>query len=257
MTRNNDYDHVMSVDKKNVKHLWIDSIKLEIDQQHQHNTCKDICKGQPPKGCNKIRDHFVFDVKHDGMHTAILVADRHLTDVPLSRVYSGLVSLRGIMLALFLDEMNGLESWGTCEGNDFIEVFTKEKACSVAVSKFGHLEGHNLIIVSASHGLQDSGVGWHERLANFLRGVGFEPWKTQPDVWWHLCEETHYDHVVVCVDDLIIASKDLKGTSEILISKHSIELKGERKMSYHLGYDFDRDDDSTLHFCLKACRNNS
>ena len=44
----------------------------------------------------KIRVHFVFDVKHDGRHKARLVADGHLTDVPLMIVYSGVVSLRVI-----------------------------------------------------------------------------------------------------------------------------------------------------------------
>ena len=54
--------------------------------------------------------HFVFDAKHDGRHKARLVADRHLTEVPLSSVYSGVVSLRGIRLVLFLAELNGLEA---------------------------------------------------------------------------------------------------------------------------------------------------
>ena len=37
--------------------------------------------------------HFVFDKKHDGRHKIRLVADRHLTDIPLSSIYSGMVSL--------------------------------------------------------------------------------------------------------------------------------------------------------------------
>ena len=54
----------------------------------------------------------MFDSKYDGLYKAKLIADGHLTDVPLSSVYSGLVSLRGISLVLFLAELNGLESWG-------------------------------------------------------------------------------------------------------------------------------------------------
>ena len=53
------------------------------------------------------------DVKHDGRHKARLVADGHLTDIPLDSVYSGVVSLRGFRLVLFLGELNGLETWST------------------------------------------------------------------------------------------------------------------------------------------------
>ena len=52
-------------------------------------------------------------MKHDGRHKARLIADGHLNGVPLSSVCSGVVSLRVIILALFLAELNGLKSWGT------------------------------------------------------------------------------------------------------------------------------------------------
>ena len=52
---------------------------------------------------------------------------QYLTDVPLSSVYLGVVSLRGIRLVLFLAELNELESWGGADvGNAFLEEFTKE-----------------------------------------------------------------------------------------------------------------------------------
>ena len=35
-----------------------------------------------PKDQQKIKVHFVFAVKHDGYHTAMLIADRHLTREP-------------------------------------------------------------------------------------------------------------------------------------------------------------------------------
>ena len=49
-------------------------------------------------------------MKHDGRHKARLVADGNLIEVPLSSVYSGVVSLRGIQLVLFLAKLNKLES---------------------------------------------------------------------------------------------------------------------------------------------------
>ena len=50
--------------------------------------------GKIPKNFKKIKIHFIFAIEHDGRHKARLVADGHLTDVPLNSVYSGVVSLR-------------------------------------------------------------------------------------------------------------------------------------------------------------------
>ena len=49
-------------------------------------------------------------MKHDGRHKARLVTSSYLTDVPLSSIYSSIVSVRGIYLVLFLAELNDLDS---------------------------------------------------------------------------------------------------------------------------------------------------
>lgn len=108
----------------------------------------------------------MFDLKHDGRHKARLVADGHLTDIPLSSVYSGVVSLRGIRLVLFLAELNGLEFWGTDIGNAYLEACTKEKVFIETSPEVGPLEGHNLIIAKASYRLRTSCLRWHKRLAD-------------------------------------------------------------------------------------------
>jgi hypothetical protein len=46
-----------------------------------------------PKGFSKIRVHLIYDVKHDGRHKARLVADGHITNIPVDSVYSGVVTL--------------------------------------------------------------------------------------------------------------------------------------------------------------------
>ena len=40
--RNNDYDHALSIDKRNGNNKWSEAINLEIQQQHEHDTCKDL-----------------------------------------------------------------------------------------------------------------------------------------------------------------------------------------------------------------------
>ena len=204
-------------------------------------------KSSSPTGYKRIRVHFVFDVKHDGRHKARLVADGHLTDVPLSSVYSGVVSLRGIRIVLFLAELNGLESWGTDIGNAHLEACTKEKVFIIAGREFGPLEGHALIINKALCGLRTSGLRWHERLSDCLRDMVYVPCKMEPDIWLKDCG-THYEYIAVYVDDLLIASKEPQNVIDTLTNKHQFKLKGTGPMSYHLGCDFGRDEDGTLHF---------
>ena len=67
---------------------------------------------QSPKDYKKIRTHFVCEVKQDGRCKARLVADGDLSNVLLSSVYSGVVSLKMIRVVLFLAKLNGLECWG-------------------------------------------------------------------------------------------------------------------------------------------------
>eukprot|EP00957_Ditylum_brightwellii_P119788 9139652-Ditylum_brightwellii.AAC.1 len=61
-----------------------------MDQQEEYGTFRDLGKGtKAPDGYKKIKVHIVFDVKHDGWYKACLVADGHLTDVPVEYVCSG------------------------------------------------------------------------------------------------------------------------------------------------------------------------
>jgi hypothetical protein len=100
-------------------------------------------------GYKKIRVHLIFDVKHDGRNKARLVADVHLTDIPLESVYVGVFSLRGFRIVLFLAEHNHLEIWATDIGNACLEAFTTEKVYIIAGPEFGECEGHILVISRA------------------------------------------------------------------------------------------------------------
>jgi hypothetical protein len=90
------YEHAKRLDEKNGNTLWGDATVLELKQIDEYVTFIDKghhIKVAPPTGFKKIRVHIVYDVKHNGRHTARLVADRHLTDIPLDSVYYGVVSL--------------------------------------------------------------------------------------------------------------------------------------------------------------------
>ncbi len=110
------YEHAKFLDRRNGNTKWQDANKLEFEQLAEYQTFLDMGHSsttKPPAGHKKIRVHLVFDVKHDGRHKVRCVADGHLTDLPLDSVYSGVVSLRGLRLMLFLAELNDMEVWAT------------------------------------------------------------------------------------------------------------------------------------------------
>jgi hypothetical protein len=196
----------LRIDEKFGNTKWVDAEKLEIQQLFEYNAFHDTGLGTPvPEGHTKIPTHFVYDVKHDGRHKARLVAGGHRTETPVDSVYSGVVSLAGIRIVTFLAELNDMELWSTDIGNAYLESYTKEKVAFVAGDEFGDLAGHTFIIIKALYGLRSSGARWHDRLFDTLSALGFQPARSDPDIWMRPCGD-HYEYIACYVDDLLIAS---------------------------------------------------
>jgi hypothetical protein len=82
-----------------------------MSQLAEYDTFRDLGykdTAPPPTGYKKIHTHLVYNCKHDGRHKARMVADGHLTDIPLESMYSGVVSLRGLRIVTFLSELPSL-----------------------------------------------------------------------------------------------------------------------------------------------------
>jgi hypothetical protein len=124
------YEQALHLEKRNGNTLWGDATVIELTQIDDYVTFIDKghhTKVKAPIGYKKIRVHLIYDVGHDSRHKARLVADGHLTDIPLESVFSGVVSLRGFRIALFLGKLNHFELWATDNGNAYLEAFTSEK----------------------------------------------------------------------------------------------------------------------------------
>jgi hypothetical protein len=250
-----DHAEAVSLDEKNGNTLWQEAEKLELQQLADYDTFTDKGmfhrdRNKNPPGYKMIRVRMIYAVKHDGRRKGRLVAGGHLTDVPIDSVYSGVVSLRGIRLVIFLAELNNLEIWATDIGNAYLEATTAEKVCIVAGPEFGHLQGHLLVIHKALYGLRSSGLRWHEKFADTLRDMGFFPSKAENDMWMRRNGDV-YEYIAVYVDDLAIAAKDPKAIVDILTDKYGYKLKGTGEISFHLGCDFWRDEDGVLCFAPK------
>ena len=202
------------------------------------------------KRYKKIRCHMVYAVKHDGRHKARLVAGGHLTDTPVDSVYSSVVSLKGLRAVIFAAELNSLQVWATDIGNAYLEAKTKEKVCIVAGPEFGDLEGHLLIINKALYGLRSSGLRWHERFADTLRDMGFQPSRAEDDIWIRRNGNV-YEYIASYVDDLCIVAKNPREITDQLENKYGYKLKGTGPLSFHLGCDFFRDKHGVLCFAPK------
>jgi hypothetical protein len=220
-----------------------------LEQLDEYAAFNDLGKGaKAPEGYKKIPVHFVYACKHCGWRKARLVAGGHRTEVPIDSVYSGVVSLLGIHTVIFLAELNDRELWGTDIGNAYLESVTKEKVYFIAGPEFASREGHVMIIYKAHYGLRSSGLRWHEKLADILRGMGFFPSLAEEDIWMR-DKGDHYEYIAVYVDDLAITSRNPQGIIDALeATPHSLKLKGTGPLLFHLGCDFFRDNEGTLCF---------
>ena len=69
--------------------------------------------------------------KNCGKFKARLVAYGHLVKEPTETVYSGVVSLRNLILAMLLAELNNLQLWRADIGNAYLQALIKEKLYNV------------------------------------------------------------------------------------------------------------------------------
>jgi hypothetical protein len=81
-----------------------------------------------------------------------MVADGHLTEIPVESVYLGVISLQGLHMLVFLAKLNGFKTWATDICNAYLEAKTKERIYIHARPEFGELEGHTLVIFKALYG---------------------------------------------------------------------------------------------------------
>ena len=186
-----DYAHALQLDIHNGNNKWKEAIDLEIEQIKEYQVFKDFGKAvydkntitNAPKGHQKIRVHFVYDVKHCGKFKARLVADGHLTKEPMETVYSGVVSIRNLRLAMFFAELNNLELWGADVENAYLQALTREKLYIEGGPEFEELQGHVLVMYKALYGTRSGGACWHDKFFDILHHMGFKPSKADPDIW--------------------------------------------------------------------------
>ena len=240
-------------DSENKNSKWYDAIKLEMESMLEYKIFKKWDKAildrhkkvmNPPKDYHRIKVHLVFAVKFDGRDKARLVADGH---EPIENIYSGVVSLRNLRLEIFLGKLNKLELWGADIGNAYLEAFTDDELYIVAGPEFQELEGYILIFLKALYGLKSSGKRLAEVIHGILRDMKFLPSKADPCIWLRKAPNLKfYEYIAIYVDDLCIAAESPSAIIQIFKSKYHLKVKGDGKLTYHLGADYFEDPDGTF-----------
>ena len=223
-------------------HAVIQSLQ-KCDKAILENTQKVI---NAPKEYHKIKVHLVFAVKFDDRDKARLVADGHLTPETVENIYSGVVSLRNLRLVVFLGKLNNLDMWGADIGNAYLERFADGKLNIVAHPEFGALEGYILTFLNALHGLKSSGKRWAEVMHSILKDMYFTPSKAGPCIWLRKNPNLKcYEYIAVYVDDLCITAESPSAIIDMFKTKYDLKVKGDGKLSYHLGADYFEGPDGT------------
>ena len=271
------HEECVQFDKENGDNKWVKAEELERMQLFEYDVFDDRghkSKARVPAGYKKIRLSWAYAVKHDGRFKARCVARGDLTDPPNESVYSGVVTLRGVRLCIFLAELNGLKVWQTDVGNAYLEANTTEKVYVIAGSEFDGLKDHVLIIVKSLYGLRTSGKRWYERFSDVLRDMGFFPCFAEPEIWMRACNpdgsimsshelrkeepaftydgvtvpilDGYYEYIACYCDDLTIASKDPEAIAKSLTDVHKFKLKGTAPLNFLLGCNYFRDKNGTM-----------
>ena len=233
----------LELDKTNGNHFWREAMDAEIQQLLFYETFQILPRGQRDFARKSeytyIPMHMVFDVKFDLRRKARLVAGGNFTDPPDTDVFSGVVGIENVRLAMFLCELNGLMQCAADIGNAFLHGVTRELIYMVAGPEFGpEIAGRTLIAVKSIYGLKTSAARFHEVLAASLFRLGFKPSKADTDLWMKDCG-THYEYIATYVDDLLVMSKDPMRIIKALEEEYGA-LKGVGFPKYYLGGDIGR-----------------
>ena len=140
----------------------------------------------------------MFAVKYDGRHKSRLVADGHLTEVPLESVYAGVVSIRGLRICILISELNDMTVHSTDIGNAYLTSKTNKKVYIKAGPGFGELEEHLLVVYKALYGLRSSGKQVEDYIADYLKSLGFFQSRAEPQLFMRLNKEAQLWEYTAC-----------------------------------------------------------
>jgi hypothetical protein len=190
-------------------------------------------------GFQEIRCHVIFDVKMDFTRKARFVAGGHTTDTPGSITYSSVVSRDSVRLAFLIAGLNDLDVLAGDVTNAYLNASCRERIWFEGGIETGEDQGKVLIVTRALYGLKSSGAAWRADLAASLRDMKFISSQADPDVWIRSAG-THYDMVLVYVDDILVFAKDPQTTMNELGKLYELKPESVHEPDIYLGANMEK-----------------
>ena len=116
-----------------------------------------------------------------------------------------------VRLAFLIAGLNNLDVLAGDMTNAYLNALCREKIWFEGGVETGEDRGKVLIKARALYGLKSSGAAWRADLAATLRDMNFTSSQADPDVRIRSAA-THYDMVLVYVDDILAFTKEPKVT---------------------------------------------
>ena len=190
--------HALELDCINGNTKWCNALQLKIDKLLKFKTFLIYDKGEIDlKDYTYVPLLTVFNVKFDGRHKCWYVANGSVTDKLSDEIYSGIVGIDSVRIALLLAQLNGLQ---VCAGDvscAFLQLQCKEKIYTIAGPEFGpKLHGKVLVMNKSIYGLclaehpsMNIVQGYYTRLdSNLPMQILISGWKTASHItsmWQH------------------------------------------------------------------------
>jgi hypothetical protein len=175
----------------------------------------------------------IFDVKMDFTPKARFVAGGHTTDTPGSITYSSVVSRNSVRLAFLIAGLNDLNILAGDVTNAYLNASYREKIWFEGSVESDKDRGKVLIVTRALYGLKSSGAAWRADLAATLRDMKLTSSQADPDAWIRSAR-THFDMVLVYVDDILVFAKDPKTTMNELGKLYEVTPKSVHEPDIYL-----------------------
>ena len=136
---------------------------------------------------------------------------------------------------------------GADSGKAYLDAFTDERLYIVAGPEFQEIEGDILIFLKPLYGLKSSVKRWAKVIHGILRDMKFTLSKADPCIWLRKAPNLRcYEYIVVYVHDLCIAADSPSTIIDIFKTKYHLKVKGDEKLSNHMGADYLEDPDGAF-----------
>jgi hypothetical protein len=190
---------------------WSTAMTAEQANFDKHRAFEFLPRGTAaPRGYQRMRCHFVYDVKSDGKFKARFCAGGDSVDATGIHSAMTVVETPSTRILFVIAEANGQEVLVGDLSSAYLHAYTTEKVFFVCGPEWGpEREGCIAIVVKAVYGLVGSAHAYHQHVFETMTSQGWKNSEIDNDIWMRK-DKKHglWDYVAFYVDDFIIVSKD-------------------------------------------------